>query len=206
MKIYNLIHEQDTDAAWGCDVRSFTDKLSAQNAMRESWESTVKAWEYDAKEHKDEDEYECCESTAVIRDDSDVESWRIEVLDRIGVTELRRTLAYSPEEIEAMYQRNENFNGKRADFDKLRLFQEIKTELTEFLQCCGDVRKLEEIKPNQYEKNAILFLDVSIVAAFSKDEVAMLTAIMNKADRVVVSTVGGSCTRFSFCVENIWTD
>lgn len=34
MKIYNLIHEQDTDAAWGCDVRSFTDKLSAQNAMR----------------------------------------------------------------------------------------------------------------------------------------------------------------------------
>ena len=77
MKIYNLIHEQDTDAAWGCDVRSFTE-LSAQNAMRESWESTVKAWEYDAKEHKDEDECECCESTAVIRDDSDVESWRIE--------------------------------------------------------------------------------------------------------------------------------
>ena len=27
---------------------------------------------------KDEDECECCESTAVIRDDSDVESWRIE--------------------------------------------------------------------------------------------------------------------------------
>jgi len=105
-----------------------------------------------------------------------------------------------------MYQRNENFNGKRADFDKLRLFQEIKAGLTKFLQRCGDVRKLEEIKPNQYEKNAILFLDVSSVAAFNKDETAMLTAIMNKADRVVVSTVGGSCTRFSFCVENIWTD
>lgn len=129
-----------------------------------------------------------------------------EVLDRIGVTELRRTLAYSPEEIEAMYQRNENFNGKRADFDKLRIFQEIKAGLTEFLQRCGDVRKLEEIKPNQYEKNAILFLDVSSVAAFNKDETAMLTAIMNKADRMVVSTVGGSCTRFSFCVENIWTE
>lgn len=129
-----------------------------------------------------------------------------EALDRIGVTELRRTLAYSPEEIEAMYQRNENFNGKRADFDKLRLFQEIKAGLTEFLQRCGDVRKLEEIKPNQYEKNAILFLDVSIVATFSKDETAMLTAIMNKADRMVISIVDGSCTRFSFCVENIWTE
>lgn len=76
-----------------------------------------------------------------------------EALDRIGVTELRRTLAYSPEEIEAMYQRNENFNGKRADFDKLRLFQEIKAGLTKFLQRCGDVRKLEEIKPNQYEND-----------------------------------------------------
>ena len=81
MKIYNLIHEQDTDAAWGCDVRSFTDKLSAQNAMRESWESTVKAWEYDAKEHKDEDECYCEEESAVIRDGMDSVRWRIEEHD-----------------------------------------------------------------------------------------------------------------------------
>lgn len=129
-----------------------------------------------------------------------------EALDRIGVTELRRTLAYSSEEIEAMYQRNESFSGKRADFDKLRLFQEIKADLTEFLQRCDDVRKLEEIKPNQYEKNAVLFLDVNIISTLNKDETAMLMAVMSKADRMVVSALGNGCIRFSFCVENVWIE
>lgn len=78
MTIYILIHEQDTDAAWGCDVKSFVDKQVAQDAMRTDWQETVKGWEYDAKEHKDEDECYCEEDSAVIRDDCDVESWRIE--------------------------------------------------------------------------------------------------------------------------------
>lgn len=84
--LINLLEEESrrldatmtADGATSMEQALAAHKLSAQNAMRESWESTVKAWEYDAKEHKDEDECECCESTAVIRDDSDVESWRIE--------------------------------------------------------------------------------------------------------------------------------
>lgn len=35
MKIYLLIHEQDTSTAYGCDVKSFTNMQAAQNAMRE---------------------------------------------------------------------------------------------------------------------------------------------------------------------------
>lgn len=129
-----------------------------------------------------------------------------EALERIGVTELRRTLAYSTEEIEAMYQRNENFNRKRADFDKLRLFQDIKADLTEFLQRCGDVQRLEEIKPNQYEKNAVLFLDMNTLSTLNREETVMLAAIMGKADRMVVSAHTGGCIRLSFCVENVWID
>lgn len=127
-----------------------------------------------------------------------------EALDRIGITELRKTLAYTPEEIEAMYQRNENFDGRRANFGKLRLFQEIKTDLTNFLQSCDDVYKLEEVRPNQYEKNALLFLDIKAISTFNKDEVAMLTAIMNKADRVIISAIEGGSIRISFGVENVW--
>lgn len=79
MKIYNLIHEQDTDAAWGCDVQSFTDKLSAQNAMRESWEDAIKSSEFDTSAPTtDEHYFECDMEHAVIRDDSEVENWRIE--------------------------------------------------------------------------------------------------------------------------------
>lgn len=81
MKIYILVHEQDTDAAWGCDVKSFTDKQAALDAMRADWQESVKDWEYDAKEHGDDDECECGEATAVIRDGDDVENWRIEEHD-----------------------------------------------------------------------------------------------------------------------------
>lgn len=129
-----------------------------------------------------------------------------EALEHIGVTVLRRTLDYTPEEIDAMYQRNENFNGKQANFEKLRLFQEIKADLTAFLQCCDDVCKLEEIKPNQHEKNALLFLDMNVISTFNKEETAMLTAIMNKADRMIVSAIGGNSIRISFGVENVWVN
>lgn len=78
MKIYLMIHEQDTDAAWGCYVKPFTDKQAAMDAMRSDWQETSKCWEYDSKEHNDEDECECNNDTAVIRDGDDVENWRIE--------------------------------------------------------------------------------------------------------------------------------
>lgn len=81
MTIYILVHEQDTDAAWGCDVKPFTDKQAALDAMRADWQESVKDWEYDAREHGDDDECECGEATAVIRDGDDVESWRIEEHD-----------------------------------------------------------------------------------------------------------------------------
>lgn len=78
MKLYLLIHEQDTDAAWGCDVKTFLSLDAAKAAMRMAWEETVKAWEYNEKDHGDDDESFCGYAEAVIRDDSDVERWRIE--------------------------------------------------------------------------------------------------------------------------------
>lgn len=82
MKIYNLIHEQDTDAAWGCNVKSFTDKEAAQKAMREDWEDSIKSSDFDTSAPvTDEHYHECDMEHAVIRDDSDVESWRIEEQD-----------------------------------------------------------------------------------------------------------------------------
>ena len=78
MKIYLLIHEQDTDAAWGCDVKSFTDMQAAQNAMREDWQKSAKDWDYDSHEHHDEDEAGCFEAEAILREGDDLEHWRIE--------------------------------------------------------------------------------------------------------------------------------
>ena len=78
MKFYILVHTQDTDGAWGCNVKPFMDRQAAQDAMRENWQDSVKSWEYDAHKHHDEDECECGTDSAVIREGMDVEHWRIE--------------------------------------------------------------------------------------------------------------------------------
>ena len=35
MKLYILIHEQDTDSAWGSSAKPFIDRAAAQDAMRQ---------------------------------------------------------------------------------------------------------------------------------------------------------------------------
>lgn len=78
MKIYILVCEQDTDYGCSAEVSSFIRKEDAQTTMRADWEESVKDWEYDAKEHKDEDECYCEEDSAIIRDGMDSMYWRIE--------------------------------------------------------------------------------------------------------------------------------
>lgn len=78
MKIYLLIYEQDTDCGYNTDVSTFINKEDAQTAMRADWEDSVKGWEYNSKEHKDEDECYCEDNSAVIRDGMDSVRWRIE--------------------------------------------------------------------------------------------------------------------------------
>lgn len=109
----------------------------------------------------------------------------------------------SNEKIAAMVDHNESFDGKRADFSKLALYQEIKADLMGFLQDCNDVVKLSECKPNQYEPNAVIFLDIKTISTFDKEETARLTAIMVKADRIMMSG-GDRGIRISFGVEGIW--
>lgn len=78
MKIHLLICEQDTDAVWGGTVKIFLSRKEAQTAMRKDWKDAVATWKYDEHEHRDEDECYCEDDTAIIREDGDVESWRIE--------------------------------------------------------------------------------------------------------------------------------
>lgn len=49
--------------------------------MRTGWQESVEGWEYNAKEHKDEDECYCEEDSAVIRDGMDSMHWRIDEFD-----------------------------------------------------------------------------------------------------------------------------
>ena len=78
MKIFLLIHGQDTDAARDTSVKPFAGRQAAWDTMRREWNEAVTAWGYASKEHGDEDECECRQDAAVIRAGGEVEHWRIE--------------------------------------------------------------------------------------------------------------------------------
>ena len=112
---------------------------------------------------------------------------------------------YTAEQIGEMNDRNENFRGTRANFAKMQLFQEIRSDLLDFLSGCDEVRLVDGYSPNGNEKNSILWLDLSSIATLSKEDTAALTLIMNKADSTTISAVEDH-VRITFYVNNVWDD
>lgn len=78
MKVFVLINEQNTDASNQSTVDLFLDKEAARAEMRKQFEEALPAWNLDLDNLRDEQECECGEDTAVIRDDPDSTNWRIE--------------------------------------------------------------------------------------------------------------------------------
>lgn len=82
MKIYVLIHEQDTDSTWGSHVSLFLNRDLAEATMRKCWEDTLKSWEFDLdKEMYDDHCWEYNHDNAAVLDGTDIERWRIEEQD-----------------------------------------------------------------------------------------------------------------------------
>ena len=112
---------------------------------------------------------------------------------------------FTPEQIAEMHDRNENFVGRTANFVKVQQYQEIKAALIDFMGICEAVHKIEEIKPNQYKQNALIYVDLRYPVVLNKASAEMLAQIMGMADSVVVSC-DAEHIRYSFATEKIWTD
>ncbi len=110
---------------------------------------------------------------------------------------------YTPEDIAAMHDRNENFHGTRANFEKIALYQAVKSDLVKFMEQSVEVCGVEGFDPNVREKHAVIWMDLVPAATLTKDETAKLTDIMNKVDGVVLSAVDGH-VRISFDINDIW--
>ena len=78
MKVFVLINEQDTDASNQSTVQLFLDKEAARAEMRKQFKAELPSWNVDAENLTDDQECECGEDTAVIRNDPDSTNWRIE--------------------------------------------------------------------------------------------------------------------------------
>ena len=64
MTLYLLIHEQDTDAAWGADVQVFLNATEAQKAMNAAYQETADRWNFDDQESDEEHMRTCSDSEA----------------------------------------------------------------------------------------------------------------------------------------------
>ena len=78
MKVFVLINEQGTDASNQSTVQLFLDKEAARAEMRKQFKAELPSWNVDAENLTDDQECECGEDTAVIRNDPDSSNWRIE--------------------------------------------------------------------------------------------------------------------------------
>lgn len=81
MKIFVLIDEQDTDAAWGSNATPFLSRAAAVEYMKKRFEEALKSWQFNEAVSTDDHYTECDENEATIRDGEDVEHWRIDEHD-----------------------------------------------------------------------------------------------------------------------------
>lgn len=112
---------------------------------------------------------------------------------------------YTPEQIAEMHDYNENFVGRTANFIKIQQHREIKKGLIDFMGVCDCAHKVEEIKPNKHEQNALAYVDLRRPAVLDKVSAGVLAQIMEMADSVVISA-DSDHIRFSFATEKIWAD
>lgn len=78
MKVFVLINEQDTDASNQSTVQLFLNKEAAQADMRKQFKAELPFCNVDAENLTDDQECECGEDAAVIRNGPDSTNWRIE--------------------------------------------------------------------------------------------------------------------------------
>lgn len=100
MKIYMLVHKQDTSSMWDADADIFLTKEKAQEAMREQYRASLESWGInDITEPSEDFHWTCDENQAEISDDCkcEYEQWQIQEkeLDVKAAVEVRGGLVQS---------------------------------------------------------------------------------------------------------------
>lgn len=93
---------------------------------------------------------------------------------------------YTPEQIAAIHDRNQNFHGKIANLPKIRIYQQIKTKLDELLEQCPDVCKVDGYPPNVREQCAIIWVDLKALSMMDDETSTLLSEAMRIADDICI--------------------
>lgn len=100
MKVYMLVHKQDTSSMWDADADIFLTKEKAQEVMQEQYRAALESWGInDLTEPSEDFHWTCDENQAEISDDCkcEYEQWQIQEkeLDIKAAVEVRGGLVQS---------------------------------------------------------------------------------------------------------------
>ena len=100
MKVYMLVHKQDTSSMWDADADIFLTKEKAQEVMQEQYRAALESWGInDLTEPSEDFHWTCNENQAEISDDCkcEYEQWQIQEkeLDVKAAVEVRGGLVQS---------------------------------------------------------------------------------------------------------------
>lgn len=100
MKVYMLVHKQDTSSMWDADADIFLTKEKAQEVMQEQYRAALESWGInDITEPSEDFHWTCDENQAEISDDCkcEYEQWQIQEkeLDVKAAVEVRGGLVQS---------------------------------------------------------------------------------------------------------------
>lgn len=163
--VYALIHEQDTDSAWGSDIELSADRKALEAHMRACWENALESWDINpTAEQSDEYCWECGADSASIIDGSETERWRIEQ----QAIDLPTLLDDSVEDNSSMSEYNgQAFNTRISVEDLAQRAFDLKVGQTLFFKgnSCGDevsadgtqINGVTGIKSNDLGMFALIF-------------------------------------------------
>lgn len=111
---------------------------------------------------------------------------------------------YTPEEIAAMHDRNENFHGTLADFQKMTAYKRLAQKLHLLEKSSDGELTVTEMEPNPREMSAVIYVDMPKMMMFKDAEaLEILSSAITMSDAFSVST-DGNINRMLFVIQDIW--
>lgn len=108
-------------------------------------------------------------------------------------------------EISKLTEQNESFWGSNPNFEKMRAYQALKSELSSLLQHSPNIFKMVELPPARSHRSAIITLEFHTVVLLSDDLFSVFQHAIAMCDGFSVSCAGPHPS-MSFTIMNIWED
>ena len=108
-------------------------------------------------------------------------------------------------EITKLTEQNESFRGSNPNFEKMRAYQALKSELSSLLQHSPNFFRMVELPPSRNQRSAVITLEFRTVVLLLDDLFPLFRQAISLCDGFSVSCAGPHPS-MSFTIMNIWED